>query len=205
MYLNILLVQEQQGQQAGKQDGEIGLWAPLAAQCCYCKFTTSLLSSPLRALFASTHTCPENANSVVSKPAQGQSRAVCFHCSSRSSGTALMISTILLISLQQLPQVPHFALFYSHWAKNPRMLHATQPVEKKQQGSGWEGRRKQTECDQSSTSLLSALLMAGIWTCQRWAWQEGCGETATWCVCNQWSPAWPSSVSENNFLTPGMV
>lgn len=32
MYLNILLVQEQQGQQAEKRDGEIGLWAPLATQ-----------------------------------------------------------------------------------------------------------------------------------------------------------------------------
>lgn len=72
MYLNILLVQEQQGQQAEKQDGEIGLWALLATQCCYCKFTTSLFSRPLRALFASTHTCPENTNTVISKPADSQ-------------------------------------------------------------------------------------------------------------------------------------
>lgn len=78
MYLNILLVQEQQGQQAEKQDGEIGLWAPLATQCCYCKFTTSLLSSPLRALFASTHTCPESANSAVSKAADPWTEQGCL-------------------------------------------------------------------------------------------------------------------------------
>lgn len=44
------------------------------------------------------------------------------------------------------------------------MLHATQPVEKKQQGSRREGRRKQRAGDQCATWLLSALLLPGVWT-----------------------------------------
>lgn len=53
-------------------------------------------------------------------------------------------------------------ILFSHQAKNPRMLHATQPVEKKQQGCRREGRRKQTGGEQSSTSLLSALILLGF-------------------------------------------
>lgn len=135
MYLNILLVQEQQGQQAEKQDGEIGLWAPLATQCCYCKFTTSLLSSPLRALFASTHTCPENANSVVSKPADSGTEqgwlvplqlTLFWYCLDDLHNTVHLISTAI-------SSTPFCFILLPLGKKTPRMLHANQPVEKKQQ------------------------------------------------------------------------
>lgn len=195
MYLNILLVQEQQEQQAEKQDGEIGLWAPLATQCCYCKFTTSLLSSPLRVLFASTHSCHENAKTCI-KTSRLMDRA------GLSASTA---AHALLVLPWWLPQYCSFNC--NSYLQYLILLYFIFPSGKKPQdascnsASGKETAGMQEGGEEEADRRWAKFHLAaqcpdpaGVWTCQRWTWQEGWGGSK---VLTRFSPAWPSSVSEN--------
>lgn len=129
-----------------------------------------------------------------------QSRAVCFHCSSHSSGTALMISTKPLISLQQLPKIPHFALFYSHWVKSSGCFMQLSQQKRNSRDSGRRGRGSKQhvtnvppQCPATARSLdtlevsLARRLRGNSFT-----------------VLSQFSPAWPSSASENNKSFPSL-
>lgn len=106
-------------------------------------------------------------------PLQLQLQLFWNHC-----GVAFPISIIPLISLQQPPKVLYFAFFLPHWAKKPRVPHATQPVEK---GDSKEPGGKQTAYGQCGTMLLSVLLPQEVWTWQRWPRHENWGGTATCC------------------------